>query len=333
MALPPDDDELGEEITFKLRDVAPEEWGVASGGGSLWLSCYRMFLVERSAVMRHPFWTLDAFGCRAIAFLGKPQYWHPGEFSIAPSDGRSPLRFELRDPKNVEAELGTYLLVITPFPNDPVPEDEPNTKRRIAALITLVRLRLGRNAAFDLLFENQRSPDGKAHAATPGRENPVFFGAPDMSQEANASVEALARAIEGSERRDALLLSLRWLDQSLSASGVDAFLRLWVALEIVGMPDETNVHPLVETLAGAYGIDYPTARTRFLIGPLHGVRSAIVHDGYTGPLGGLLSKYLQAVFIDVLREKLRLDCLGETDAFLNEFGRDLGDQIKAVSQR
>src|SRR5216684_338281 len=50
-----------------------------------------------------------------------------------------------------------------------------------------------------------------------------------------------------------VLLSLRWFEQALFDHGIDAFLKYWIAVETVGMPDTSNIRPLIESLAVAYG--------------------------------------------------------------------------------
>ena len=76
----------------------------------------------------------------------------------------------------------------------------------------------------------------------------------------------------------------------------------------IGMPDTTNVRPLNDSLASAYGIPLEEAHDRFAIGRLFGLRSRIVHDGFMMPIYGQLLQYIEAVYIDVLHQHLGLPC-------------------------
>lgn len=77
---------------------------------------------------------------------------------------------------------------------------------------------------------------------------------------------------------------MRWYTGALGDHGVDAYLKLWIALEILAM-----------------------LSTEF------GLRSRIVHKGWAAGLDGFLLDYLEAVVGDVLCAALNQPCLRKAE--------------------
>ena len=104
--------------------------------------------------------------------------------------------------------------------------------------------------------------------------------------------------------RNRLSLALRWINAAIRDRRVDAFIKYWLAIETLGMPDDTNIRPISETLARVYNISYAEARDRFLVGRLYGRRSRIVHEEDLTPVDAQVLIYLFAIFMDLLRAEL-----------------------------
>ena len=109
--------------------------------------------------------------------------------------------------------------------------------------------------------------------------------------------------------------------------GTDGFLSVWIAIEVLGMPDDTNVKPAVQLLAKIYQLDYQAAVKRFQLGRIHGFRSKIVHAGMIFPIHSLLMAYLQAIYVDLLAETLSLPHGRRAEKVLNDPQFDLGKFI------
>jgi hypothetical protein len=89
------------------------------------------------------------------------------------------------------------------------------------------------------------------------------------------------------------------------------------------MDTRNNVGPLKETLARVYGLSAEDGETRFGIGRIYGFRSKIMHEGATPSISGQLLDYLDAVYRDVLFERLGLKCQGAAEALRKQQGFDL----------
>jgi hypothetical protein len=86
--------------------------------------------------------------------------------------------------------------------------------------------------------------------------------------------------------------------------GVFAFLKCWIAIETLAMPDGTNIRPAILTLAAAYNMSEAEARDFFAIGRLFSLRGDIVHRGLTPRMDQYLLAYIEGVYVDLLAQVL-----------------------------
>lgn len=104
---------------------------------------------------------------------------------------------------------------------------------------------------------------------------------------------------------------------------MDGFLKYWIALEALGMSEANNVKPLKESLSRSYKIPADRAEARYGVGRIFGFRSGIVHQGLAPSIHGGLLDYLEALYRDVLFERLGLTCEGAAEAMRQQSGFDL----------
>jgi hypothetical protein len=123
------------------------------------------------------------------------------------------------------------------------------------------------------------------------------------------------------------MLALHWFHLAMRDRGVDAFLKRWIALETLAMPDGTNIRPVNEALASAYGISYEEARDTYAVGRLAGLRARIVHHGEPLPIHSKLELYFDAVFYDVLMQLLGEPCDGRAASVLAPDGTEFWGSV------
>ena len=131
-------------------------------------------------------------------------------------------------------------------------------------------------------------------------------------------VNDASTALDG---RDAVLqarvrLALHWFHQALHDDTQDEFIKLWVAVEALAMPDTTNVKPVNEILALSHGTTTEDAAKRFGVGKLQGLRSRILHKGEQLAIHADLTNYVRALFTDILLEVLGLPAQHRADAYM-----------------
>ena len=166
----------------------------------------------------------------------------------------------------------------------------------------------GRNAAFELIFDNIAPMTGEnLTVISPVVENPMWFKVPDFKPERLLKIQKAMETIHRlpQAERNRIKLSLRWFESAMRKSGVDSFLSFWIALETLAM-DDTNIRPINETLAHVYGASTQEVAIKFGVGRVFGLRAKIVHQGRMASFHANLQRYLEALYSDILLAKLKL---------------------------
>lgn len=320
----------GNEETLRLIDVAPSTWFTQSEGSSIWISGYRMFRVTRDDLLSGPK-TFDLNQVRGIILYGRVKY--PNSLELETTDDHQ-IQFTVPDPVFGETKEGTYLLLLTPLHVDGQQGNELIVKERIGAAVGLLSVFNGRNMVYERLFEFVTDmQDGRTVTLSPVTEHPLHFDAPDINEARLSTISEADQVISDLPEldRNRIRLSLRWFESALYAGGsVDAYLKYWFAIETLGMPNTTNIRPLIESLSRAYSLSYEEAQTRFSIGRLFGLRSRIVHDGQIVPIHQRLSSYLEALYADILNEQLGLSSEHRADRVLNDSAFELNQYLHEV---
>jgi hypothetical protein len=103
-------------------------------------------------------------------------------------------------------------------------------------------------------------------------------------------------------------LSLHWFASGVADDGVDGFLKTWIAIEALAMPNGTNVAQVKELLGLAYGVSPSKASSDLYVGWLVRIRGRIVHSGAIRSLHYAIPMYMEALYKDLLFEVLGLPC-------------------------
>jgi hypothetical protein len=262
---------------------------------------------------------------RCVLFFGTIRYWDAAAARIVPI-AADHLTVDMANVREKETDLGPLTLVATPSSIDGVDVPEPTYRQRIQTAVGLLIAWEGRNITYERLFENDVGVGTNAVSAVgPTLENPMYFPAPDLSPGRLTLIGSAAAAIDAlsPEVQRRVELSIRWYEAGVCSSGVDSFLRLWVAIETLGMPSTTDIGPLINLLARAYGVSAAEIRRHYQIGRIFGLRGSIVHDGHRGPIHGHLLDFLAAVYADALAQTLGVTVIREADRVLARPGFDL----------
>lgn len=155
--------------------------------------------------------------------------------------------------------------------------------------------------------------------------NPLTFPAPNLSTSRLGALERAARAVEAMtpDAQARVELALRWYEPGVFSSGIDSFLRLWIAVETLCMPDATKIRPLIGLLSHAYSLTELDIKARYQIGRLFNLRGLIVHHGNRQPIHANLLDYMAAIFADALAETLGEPSQRIADRVMAQPGFDL----------
>lgn len=290
-----------EKQTHRFVDLARPSWFKQEEGSSIWVTGFRVLRIPKE-VLSCGARIVDLTDVRAIVLYGELSYTDPADAKIEIVNERL-WRFDVAKVQERKTPEGTYLLLLCPFDVDGHKGSEPATRHTISVAVGLLAVLHGRNMVYQRLFDNIVEMRGeKTTSFSRAVENPLSFPQPDIGESrldvtrhADRGIAAMAQPT-----RNRVALSLRWFESALYDGGIDGFLKYWIALETLGMPDTNNIRPLNETMALAYGIDYQQASTQFAIGRLFGLRSRIVHEGSPTGINSRLLTYIEAVYADVL---------------------------------
>jgi hypothetical protein len=294
------------ERTFKIFDFGNPDWFKDKQEGSIWVSCYRAFRILEESIPEG-IKTLDFGDLRVVFLSGSLKYYDSNNLRIQ-FETETQWKVDASDFKERDTPKGIYTLFVVPFDKGSTPGSEATTRAMVSAYLGLLAAFQGRNVVHHRIFESIfLFPGDKVSNVSPVVVNPFAFPAPNLSDAAFKLISMANRNMHSLDelQRNRVVLSLRWFEQALfELGGVDAFLKFWIAVETVGMPDTSNIRPLVESLASAYCETSEDIKSKYKIGRLFDLRSRIVHEGSIMPIHSGLLKYLEALYVDALYQFL-----------------------------
>lgn len=291
--------------TINLTDLVPRGWFSNPEESSIWVTGYRIVGGDEKELKQGKVFDFDKV--RIVILFGSISYLDSSRSRWEWSDPNK-VKFNLKV-ENVKAPEGCYLLLITPFIVDGVQENESEVKKRITVSSGLVAALAGRNSIYERLYDNLINiQTGHISGFSPIFENPSVFPRPDFSEPRSVLLSKAIKAAANLDNteKNRFELALHWYESAFRSTGVDSFLKSWIAVEVLMMPDSTNIKSINESLSRAYSLSVDEVKDRFYVGQLFGLRSRIVHKGEVIPVHYLLEWYLQAIFEDVLFERLGL---------------------------
>lgn len=304
----------------RIMDLISPHWFKDVSKSSIWIIGYRMMGVGLKGFLQ-PKPIVDLGEVRVIFNYGTLSYMDTSEV----------LEFGTDHVRNVnqakfvskETNVGGWTILATPYMRDGIQRTDKETKESINVVEGLLSALNSPNIVYEKVFENivELSPI-KTTAFSPvfvmlNHPPNLDSSALQLLSQASVNLHALPEDV-----KNRVELSLNWYSRSL-VRGLDGFISIWIAIEVIGMPDTSNIKPAVETLAKLYQIDYRTAVNRFQLGRIQDFRSKIVHDGKLFPVHSLLSTYMEAIYIDLLTEKLNLPHEERAEKVLNDKDFDL----------
>lgn len=283
----------------------PAGWFSSPKGSSLWVTGY--LAVRVHAELDAPLTELVLGNVQITILKGSITYWDSASIKVRHENDA--LIFETGDVSQKSTPNGTYLVLTTPHDRDGIVGVEATTRTRISETVALLTTVFGRNVAFQKLFDNVLSLENlQTSFFSPIIENPNAFPAviPSASRIALVGELFLKLSMLPTDDQNRIHLALRWYEQAIFDSGVDGFLKFWIAIETLAMPDTSHIRKLEILLGSAYKLDEESVRSTFLIGRIFGLRSRIVHSGNLVSIHSGVLRYLDAVFVDALYAVLGL---------------------------
>jgi hypothetical protein len=204
--------------------------------------------------------------------------------------------------QRINSPLGTYMLVVTP--------DGPNAIARSQAAAALAATVIGGALIYREIYMNIFSSVGAGTKIKgPTFQPPKNFPPPALDSQVFLRYKSAYQKLQSAPDRSRIELSLTWFKEAHSTFGENSFLRYWLAIETLAMPNTTNITPANAILAQAYGVSNQKIQQDIELGRLYGLRSDIVHNGLRSALDSKLLNYAAAVYADLLEAILGLPCM------------------------
>jgi hypothetical protein len=297
-----------------LRDYLPASWDLDDPSRWLWQRCYQVILTD-SSQPRLVVASQAILGVAVVLLHGQGQY--PRVEQKVASSRRTGWGLETSYDPAAVLPPDFYLYMFCPYdPSLGAPEDQ-RVQMELDEARGLLGVERGSNIAFKRMFDLTLCfATGATQAVSNEVIGPNGFGA-DVSQAALDVVGGLSDAASGlgEDVQSRLKMALWWHSQAMSEAHMRRFVFTWTAIEALCMTT-SNIRPVNEWLASAYGISLSSAVTEFEIGRLQNVRSDIVHGSQRLTFAPVLGAYADALFRDLVRQALGAECVGAARSIL-----------------
>ncbi len=314
-----------------LCQLAPDSWFSDRSKSSVWATLYRMVMLPPE-FPPNTIRGVDFHGVRLLVHRGKLRYFDMRGIKMEFTEHNT-IQFHGVMKEEAESIESGWAILLTPHSIDGQASNEELSRARIEGAVGALAAVCGANAVYERYGDYSYTfADGKMGIPGPIFRSPLPFGPPRVDPINLQALQTLGLRLGAAspELRERALLSLRWHHQALESDGLDAFLKAWVALEIIGMPDGSHIAPLTDSLGRAYGLPSKDAHTEFLVGHLFGLRSRIVHEGRPASLDYHLITFIRHVYIDVLFEHLSIPCRHYARGMLTNTSVPISDLLKAA---
>lgn len=296
----------------RFPELAPSTWfSDGDGEPAVWLRAYLtggipMDPQKRSMSMELPGEDKVLVHIRHGAFSAPP------EIKLVPAGGG---RFAGHIGAQRQYPDDVYLVLMAPI--DDKFQGEAKAKRLLDSVGGLMAATVSPNMIMLPLFEHgELVREPKSFVPSAPIRPPGTYRAPDLGHERLARA-AIAIADAPDSLRNRVTLSTRWLHAGLLEElGVDAFVKLWVAIEALTMTSD-KTKPLVELLASKYCNDEGWVRSKLKIDRLAQVRGDILHNGKMPTIRGDVLRFMVALYEDALAARLDLQFERRAEPFID----------------
>lgn len=309
-----------------LVDLAPETWRKADGTGSVFQTVFKIFVANPEELKKQTYVHRDSeylWAWTWAEFSGQSVEW---EF----------VGYQVRTQVNTKNfSQDTYLIVLVPMFVSGTTVSEETCRAKAEFVTGLLLSCFGKNIAYSKVHESELSLSGKGTTLrSPSFENPYYFGFPRVNEDTFNAVRNISEKIATLPIKEKIRteLSLRWFEAAnREKSSVDAFIKYWIALETLAMPDTTNIKPINSALALIYNESFQRIGERFLVGRLATLRGEIVHNGMQAALHGDVLRYMDHLYADILFHLLGVPTAHRAGAYMDSHSRVIETAIQIAT--
>jgi hypothetical protein len=316
-------EEIPGQQRAQLKDLAPSKWFKNKMESSFWLRIYTCLYIPHKdfsqkamdATAGIPFDDQVYFGFYVMNGLKIPENMHS---MYASEDGI--VKIELL-PKNVELRNSTYVLVFTPKKIDGEPIAESTVRRKLDIVTTILRTHTGINFMREVVYEGEVDAGiDRFSFMSKAIKLPQPAEGPHVSKINWLQSKEIFEILETKQKeiRDRVKLSLEYFGRALDE--IDSFFLYWTALEILCKGTSQAIKSRLQKALGLKSLQEVEA---IGFGKIASWRHDFFHKGIRPVLSADVERFIQLVFLDLLRYELNLQPALHTISLIQASGYDL----------
>lgn len=293
-------------VTLDL--FSESQWFADANAASIWLQIFAVMRLPRStAQSRIEEFTRDLNLGRPVRFTLatiKDFKFPTFEFSFHADDSGQPI-ISL-DGKDRSIPSGMYAVLSTPYRGQQIPDAEHTAKQRLSRASALIGAHFGYNLIRHCVFDGevlsepgQYSVPSDVFRVPQPSEGPFFYDG------ASAALREVASRIRSAtpDVRQRIELSLEFFDRSFRDQ--DQFFNAWIALEVLCNGKSQRIRSRIQ---GCYQLkSVKVVDDELGFRQLSRWRHDYFHKGLRPQMNADVERYLQLLYLDLLRYELRLD--------------------------
>ena len=314
---------MAEERRMQLGELAPERWFKDKKISTFWMRVYSCLFIPHSEFEKTVLLALNNSDFNeniSFRFLIMNGLKIPtAEFTMRTQpEGMLLLDTEYKDK---ELKHVTYVFLLTPKNVDGLETEEHEVRKRLNIAAGVVRAHTGHNFMREILYE------GEVHAGEDkfsSSSDAIKIPKPSEGPHFNAMNWEQSKEIHGAiwtvplEIRQRVLLSLDYFNRAFDE--LDSFFFYWVSLEILCNGQSQAIKQKLKDALGLKSIKQ-VEETGF--GVVAKWRHEFFHNGIRPVILADVDRFIQLVYLDLLRFILKLPPACHTLSIINAPGYDL----------
>jgi hypothetical protein len=243
------------------------------------------------------------------------------------SDAGVNMAIESVDMTEKKTPEGFWLLLAIPYDNK-----SKQAKYLEDEIVGMFSLFFGQSYAYSKMFTNDFSyPKKEMQMYGPTIENPKLAHILPVNSITMKTFSFLLASLDSTDQlvNSTILSTLRWYKKATGEYGVEGFVFLWTALEIIGKNGSQNLVILKKKMMEKYKIDKVKFEQFFYIGHLESFRGKVLHQGIDKPIEGIILDYLRCIIEDLVIDALSDNHSHRAKEYIEENRKAL---IKAIDE-
>jgi hypothetical protein len=240
-----------------------------------------------------------------INLYGSIQYYDDLKYHYYSDDSGLKISFDSNAMEVKKTDVGLWLLLIIPYTDKGKHVDYIENE-----IIGLFSMFFGQNYAFEVRFRNDfRYSDMNLQMYGGVIENPEKINKLDINKENMQIFSGIIDQIENIDEinKNKVLSSLRWYRKANGQFGVEGFIYLWTALEIIGKNGTQELRLLKEKMVIMYDLKDEEIENKTYIGHIESFRGKVLHRGFDNPIDGKILDYIRLIIDDLVIYEITKD--------------------------